>query len=486
MRTQAMRPRLPRLPRLPRPAVLAAAALAAGGCVSRADYAVPEAPSPLRFESPQLPAVPTDVPLTMRDVVTLVHERNPSLARARTAVETALAGLDAAEAALLPRLSAEASYLAADSPSAYLFRRIDSHTLPASVDFNDPGRIQSAEGALALRWNAWDGGRSRLAAWAADADAQAAERAAAAAANVLAAAALAAYLDARAAGDLLAADDASIRTVEAQVAETRTKAEGGGALRSDVLSLEVRLAEARERAIRTGVARRLALTALRSMLALPLDAEVRVSADRFDGGPLPATLSGAVAEAYRTRPDAAAARRAVESARMRLEAAARGDLPRVDLEARTYTDSADPVSQFHDPNWTVALALTFDVFDGGANKAAVRRARAALRDLEEADRRALLEIEGDVEAAWLRLEEARARVEVTAQAVSASEESLALVETQWKGGSVTVTRFLEAESARLSARTADVASRLALERALVGVSRALGRFADGSPKEIAR
>lgn len=459
------------------------AALAATACVSRADYVAPAPPAPLTPSTADAAAPLPEGPLTLGDVLALLRRRNPSLAQARAAVEAALAGLDAAEASLMPRLVAVGSYLRADAPSAYLFRRIDSHTLPRAVDFNDPGRVQSAEAALALRWNVWDAGRSRLAAWAADADAQAAERQAAAAANALSAAALAAFLDARAAAELLAADESSVRTVEAQVAETRVRVEGGGALRSDLLSLEVRLAEARERAIRTGVARRLALAALRSMLALPAGAAIPLAEGPFEPGPLPESLEAAVAEAYRARPDAAAARRAVESARMRLEAASRGDLPRLDLEARGWSDSGDPVTRFHDPNWTVAIALSFDLFDGGANRAAVRRARAALHDVEEADRRTLLEVAGDVETAWLRLEEARARVQVTAQAVAAGEESLSLVETQWKGGAVTVTRFLEAEAARLSARTADVASRLALERALVDVSRALGRFAQPGREE---
>ena len=461
-------------------------AVALGGCVSRDQFDGPAPPTPLTFESPALAPARLDAPLSARDVIAFVHERNPSLARARTAVAAALAGLDAAEAALLPRLSAEASYLRADSPSAYLFKRIDSHTLPQTVDFNDPGHVQSTQGALALRWNVWDGGRDRLASWAAGSDAEAADHGAAAAANALSAAALTAYLDARAAGDLLAADEASVRSVESQVEEIRTKVEGGGALRSDLLSLEVRLAEARERRIRTGVAQHLALSALRSLLALPVGSEVSLSPERFDPGTLPAGLPEAVAEAYHHRPDVAAARSMVESARMRLEAAARGDLPRLDIEARTSSDTGDSSLDFKDPNWTAALALSFDVFDGGANKAAVRRARAALRDVEETDRRALLEVENDVETAYLRLDEARARVEVASQAVAASDESLALVETQFRGGSVTVTRFLEAEGARLSAHTADVSARLALERAFVDVSRALGRFAEAPRKEPVR
>ena len=459
------------------------AALAAG-CVSRADFSVPAPPLPVRFEVAAAP-LPAG-PLTAGDVVALVRERNPTVAQARARAEAAAGALDAAESALLPRLTAGASYARSDAPSAYLLSRIDSHSLPAMVDFNHPGRVQSVDGALTARWNAWDGGTSRLESWARGSDAAAAELGSGAAANALSAAALAAFLDARAAAQLLAADDASVRSVESQIGQTRTRVEGGAALRSDLLSLEVRLAEARESRIRNDVARRMALAALRGLLALPADADVALSGEAFLPSTLPSSLPEAVAEAFRRRPDVASARLAVESARLRLEAASRGSLPRVDVEARAWSASGDATLLNRDPNWTVALAVTFDAFDGGANRAAVRGARAALRAVEEADRRALLEVASDVETALLRLEEATARVDVASQAVSAAEESLALVDTEYRGGAATVTRFLEAESACLRARTAVVASRLALERARVDVARAIGLFAGPGELEVVR
>ncbi len=467
---------------------LAAASIATAGCVTRSDYAVPDAPTPLAAAA-ALPPPRLDAPLSAADIVAMVKERNPGIARARARIEVALGQLDAAESALRPRLVAETSYLVADAPSAYLFKRIDAHNLPRTADFNDPGHLGNAEAALAARWNLWDGGRTRLTAWSAAADAEAARHGVDATTNALAAAALFAFLDSRAADDLLAADDASVRAVEAQVTETRTKVEGGGALRSDLLSLEVRLAEARERRISTDVARRLALTALRSLLALPSGTPLLLAGGSFEPGGVPATPAEALAEAYRHRPEVAAARRAVESARMRLDAAERGALPRVDVEARAWSDTGHTSADFQDPNWTVAVALSYDLFDGGATKAAVRRARGALREVEENDRRALLEVAADVESALLRLEEARARVAVTSQAIGASEESLGLVETQFRGGAATVTRFLEAESAATRARTADVSSRLALQRALVDVARALGRLgaaAPTAPEEVVR
>jgi outer membrane protein len=296
-----------------------------------------------------------------------------------------------------------------------------------------------------------------------------------AAGNALVQSVLAAYLDARATHELRVSDDASVATVEAQVAESRVKVEGGAALRSDLLSLEVRLAEAKEQRFRSETAERLALAALRELLALPANAPVAIADGPFDAGALPASATDALAEAYRSRPEAAIARSAVERAGIELASARRAYIPRLDVLGRFYSDvPVDLGFNVKDPNYTVAVALSVDLFDGGSRKAAIEKAHAALDELTEADRKALLAIAHDVESAYLRLDEARARYHVAEQAVGAAEESLQLVAVQYRGGAATVTRYLEAESARARSRTAKIQAQLDIERAEVEAQRAIG------------
>ena len=52
------------------------------------------------------------------------------------------------------------------------------------------------------------------------------------------------------------------------------------------------------------------------------------------------------------------------------------------------------------------------------------------------------------------------------------------METQFREGSATITRYLEAENARTQAQTAVIRTRLGLERARVNAARALGRFGE--------
>lgn len=456
--------------------VLAGAVLL-GGCLRRADFVPPPMPEPLRSPPAADAGRVPDGPLTPADAVRIAFARNPDLAAAIARGAQAAAVRAGTGAAFLPRVSADVGFLHGDAPSAYLFKRIDARRLPARVDFNDPGSFENLEGGVGLQWNLWNGGRDVLARWSADAGADAARLGRDAAANTLAAMVLQTCFDVRAAGELLAADDAAVRTVEVQVAESRVKVEGGGALRADLLSLEVRLAEARQQRFHTETVQRLAQVALRDLLALPVDAPLVVADGRYAASLLPASVAEAVAEAYRFRPEAAAARRNVERAQLDLAAARRAYLPRLDLVSRLYADVPDALHiSTRDPNYTVAVALSIDLFDGGARGAAIRRAGAVLDEITAGDQAALQGIARDVESAWLRLSEARARSSVASQAVGAAEESLELVAVQFRGGGAPVTRYLEAESARAHARTARIRAELDVERATVDVERALGRL----------
>lgn len=453
--------------------------LTASSCLSRAEFVVPATPAPVR--SPALPVAELPHgPLTPREAARLVLARNPRLEAARARIRAALASIDAADAALWPRLSADLSVLRADAPSAYLVKHIDSRRLAPGTDFNDPGAFDSVGGGLTLRWNLWNGGRDLLARWAAENSADVSRDERRALENALVAGTLIAILDTRVAAELTAADEAAVRSVDAQVAEIRTRVLGGAALRSDLLSLEVRLAEAQQRRIESDIARRTALAALRYLLALPIDAPLALSDEPVASESIPAALTDAVAEAWRRRPETSSARRAIEQARMAVRSAQAAWSPRLDFESRIGGEDVDGSFTSGDRTWTAALAVSWDVADGGARTAGVRRARAALEEMEARDRQALLDVAFEVESAWLRLEAARSRLEVAARAVAASEEGLALVEEQFRGGAVTVTRYLEAESGRTQAKTSAIRVRLEVERAALEAARAMGRL--GGPE----
>jgi outer membrane protein len=108
------------------------------------------------------------------------------------------------------------------------------------------------------------------------------------------------------------------------------------------------------------------------------------------------------------------------------------------------------------PNWSVGLALSLPLFDGGArsaDRAAARAAEAAALANRDALRQRL---ETAVRADVVRLEDARRRVGIAREVVRLAEESLRAATLMYRAGRTPVLDVLDADDVLLRARTASV------------------------------
>lgn len=420
---------------------------------------------------------PQRLSLSIADAIELADKKSPDLAVARAQLEQAQADLDKAKSALWPRLMVDGSYLLADTPSAYLFKSIDARKLPTNANFNNPGTITDIGIGSTVRWNLWSGGKDTLLAEGAGHRLKAGEEALLAVKNGLFAAVIDVYLGARMAEELLSADQASIKAVKSALEETRVKVEGGGALRSDFLSLQAREAEAEERELRTKLLKKLSLGSLRNLLSLPLSTELKLKESRFAAKDLPPQIADGMREAIANRAELRQLASLRVQAEAALEAAKRSYLPRLDLESRVSGNDGKADLQFQQPNWSAGVQVSYDIFDAGMRAAGVSSARARLVQIKEEERKVKEAIELDIERSYLALEEAETRVRVLKKALAASDESFQLVSNQYRGGSETVTRYLEAEAMFTRAKTARITAELDVERTRIQVLRALGYFA---------
>jgi outer membrane protein len=108
----------------------------------------------------------------------------------------------------------------------------------------------------------------------------------------------------------------------------------------------------------------------------------------------------------------------------------------------------------------------------------VDQAKSALDEMFAHDRKTTQTVQLDLKSAYLSLAEAKARIEVTRAIVEQAEESLSLVKKEYEGGSATITRYLEAESALNRARILARAAYYDREKSLASVGRGLGYWAN--------
>ena len=423
--------------------------------------------------SPQVPKTP----LALDQAILVALQDHPDIEMALARIRQAHAMIDEATASFWPMISAYGEYLQGNAPSSYLFKTIDQRMLPPNVDFNDPGWFENYEVGLQARINLFNGGRDLLRRRMAETGLQIHELDRRSIENALVESVIHAYFQALAAHDYVEIARRSVDTVEEQRRVVDVRYRAGGALRSDLLSLEVRLAQSREELVRAENNYHLSIAALAILLSLDPDAPLRLQGGDTVVGRFPKDYASGLTQALANRPELKKVRHQVVQSYMALDMARGEYLPKVDAYAKYYMDDPSADFQTSRDNWVAGVILNWDFFTGFSTRAGVNKARGVLDEMLALDRKTTQTIQLDLKSAYLRLTEAEARLEVTRASVAQAEESLSLVRKEYEGGSATITRYLEAELALNRARILSKAAYYDKERALASVGRGVGYWA---------
>ena len=417
-------------------------------------------------------------PLSLTAAIDLALVNNPDRQMAIARIAQAEAMISQSTAGFYPSVSIAAEYLQGDAPSAYLFKTIDQRQLAPGTDFNQPGWFQTWETGGALNWKLYNGGRDLLSRRMSETGLGISALDRESIDNSLRASVIQGFYNILAAKDFLAISRESVATVQEQLRVMRVRYNAGGALKSDILSLEVRLAEAEEEVVRGENRIRTATAALANVLGIDPTTQLRLdTAAASDALSVPATFSEGLTHALAHRPEIYRARQQVIRSRMAVDVAKSGYLPKVDLQTRWYVDAPEiPDYDIAKDNWTAGVMLHWGLFTGFSTQAQERQAKAQLEEMLMADRKALQAVKFDVTTAYLRLDEARARLEVARKSIESADESFKLVKQQYAGGSATITRYLEAELARSRSRLHVATATIDYFKANADVCRAIGKW----------
>jgi len=491
---------------------LAAIALLLAGCGStpkytaskiRAEYRqISEAPSTTqprkdkvqRIQPPDASDDSSDMdpalPLTLPQVIDIALSNNPNLQQAAHRMAKARAMKDLADTAFWPMVGFYTEYTQGDAPSAYLFKTIDQRKLPRNVNFNDPGWFENFETGIQARMNLFNGGKDYLGLQMAKQGVDISELDRQSVANDLTAQVITAFYDVLAAKDFVDIAETSVDTVSEQLRIIRVQYEGGSALKSDVLSLKVRLARARETLVQSRNRYKLAKAALANLMGMD-PGEFSESKDllvKTEGAPIrvPDNYEDGIMQALSHRPELEKLRKQLVKSRMGLDAAKTNYLPSIDLMGKYYVDDPSMDYDRDRENWTAGVMFNWNLFTGFSTQAQINKADAMVKEMLAADRQATLGIKLDVKNAYLHREAAQARYEVAESSVDNAEASYRLVAEHYKGGSVTITRYLEAELDRNRARIRATAAFYDKIKANADLARAIGKWASPNPQPFER
>jgi outer membrane protein len=422
-------------------------------------------------------------PVSLNDAIQIALANNPDNKIAIARIKQAEAVIEKTNATFFPFLGFYTVYSQGDSPSGYLFNKIDQRLLPANVDFNDPGWYENYETGIKAGINIFNGGRDILNKKIAETDFSISQIDRQSVENSLVASVIQTYYNALAAKEYIKIARDSVSTVKSQLRLMNVRFGAGGALKSDVLSLDVRLAQAKEDVVLSENRLKTTLAAFAGILGVSPEAEIILKEIERREISLPDEYIAGVAYALENRSEVNKIKERIKQARMALDLSRAEYLPRVDLQSKYYVD--DPEMSYHDSrdNWTAAVIFNWDVFTGFSTKAEEEKAKARLEEMLAADLKTKLSVKLDVKNAYLKLAEAKARLEVAERSVAMAEESFKLVKKQYEGGTATITRYFEAELALNRAKTRTTAAYYDREKSLADIGRAVGYW--GKVEKIA-
>ncbi len=259
-----------------------------------------------------------------------------------------------------------------------------------------------------------------------------------------------AYFDLLESEKMIAVAKTEVNSLLSYLRDIRHLYEQGIVVKNDLLSAQVRLADAKQRLIAASSGREMALVRLNNILALPLRQKTKVSDTKMKPPDIPA-LEDAWQVALKQRPELHFYQDSIEASRLSARARAVENLPTVFADGG-YSHMQNKFL-VHQDNAFLSVGAKMNIYDGGSGRAQAARERARQRRLEEDKGKLSEDIKLEIEDSFLSLRDAREKVIVALGALAQAAENVRFYRARYAAGNATTTDVLEAIALEKSAQT---------------------------------
>lgn len=280
-----------------------------------------------------------------------------------------------------------------------------------------------------------------------------------------------AYYDALRAKHLADVARTTVTYNEELLKQVQAAAEQGTAAKADVLPVEAQLANARVSLITANNNVKTSLLALQTAIGLTPKPDFDIAdvekPPSLEMQPLEAWIKQAMA----ARPDVVAAKAGAGAARASLRAARINLYPRPVINAE-YQKGIE--GGFTTSGGQMVGGIVFDLFNGGANRAAYREAEASAANAAQAEKQIMRDIPTQVEEAYLNLTSSRDRLDASDIGLKAAQVNYDAQKERYALGSGTVLDTLNAQVQLTTAQSNAVQARYDYYTAIAQMNYAIG------------
>jgi TolC family type I secretion outer membrane protein len=423
-------------------------------------------------------------PLSLAQAVNIALKNNPTIQAAAAYSDAAQHAIDAARAGYMPQLNFSEGVTRGNNP-VYVFGTLLTQRQFTAANFdlgflNFPPPVDNFRTQFSASMPLYDFGRTSGHVKSARIQAQGIRESATRTGQSVVFDVINAYLNGLLAREQVRVAEAAVAMAESDLQRAQAREQQGLAVASDVLSAQAQLAQSREDLIRAQNAVAISQAALNVAMGLPEDSptqtEGKLAAVEVPSG----DLSNLQQQALKQRPDYHEAQLQAEQAGNSVSLAQKEFLPRIDMMGSWEQDNQNFTSRGGN-NWVAGATLTFNIFNGGARRAQIAQSRSYQR--RAAAMRSQMEsaVRLQVREAYLNLNAARQRVEVSRDSAAQAEESLRILQNRYDAGLATIMDVLRAETMRTSAHNNHLNAVYDYRLAFAALELATGTLGPGSP-----
>ena len=254
--------------------------------------------------------------------------------------------------------------------------------------------------------------------------------------------------------NLIQVAEENVQTLQEHLKHVNAQFRAGTVAKADILSSEVRLANAQQNLVNAQNDYDVAVATLDNYILLPADTIIHPQ-DTLTYNPYNIDLQTCTAYALDNRPDVAAADYAVKRAESNIRSAKAGYKPTLNAVGSVGISSNQfPFKPNSDgESWSIGVNASCNVFDGGVTAAQVKQAEAALVNAQEDAAYTRESIQLDVQSAYLTLHAAEKNIATTQVAIKSAEEDYHIAQVRYAAGVGTNLDVMDASDKLTQAKT---------------------------------
>ena len=252
--------------------------------------------------------------------------------------------------------------------------------------------------------------------------------------------------------NLVTIAESGVRMSSEQLSVIQTQYDEGSLVKSDLLHMQIELANYEQGLIDAKGALEIAENELLSLIGLPDDTLFETT-DKFEYSPYPMTLEECLEFAKVNRLDSKIAKNAVKQTETQIKILKADDKPNFSALANKSISDNNASHYYRSESWEVGVMMTWKLFNNNVTKDSVKAAEAEVKkakaEVVGVDKNIVLQ----TKSAYIQMRAAEKNIETSAEAVIKAKENLSIAQARYEEGVDILLNLTDAQEKLIRAGT---------------------------------